>query len=212
MGIPKKTAKKNIINMKIPGLDLIIYLSFVGFWIWFSRTGLEVAYIGLITKIDLFTVSMGRFNKCLELDTTKPRKTPLNNIWRYFSFIRDYLAMMSTWKIVAQLFSVIIYNKMTLEDISIVFLTFDFVRLCIIDLVIIWSLHMLSLLDSVSVVTRNVAPYKRYIESMEFLHELRLNINADLQDKQTLYLVHILKNAYTGKNGDNTNFLVALIC
>lgn len=198
--------------MKIPGLNILTYIVFVAIWIWLSRSGLEVVYIGIFYKIDLFTVSIGRFNKCLQFDKDRPRKTPLNNLWRYFSFIRDFFAMMATWKLIAQLLSVFIYKRMTLDEISITFLTAEFVRHLLIDLLIIWVAYMLELLTLVQVLAVNVSQYCRLYESMEFLHELRLNLNAGLRDKSVIYAEHLVKHAWTGCFGANTNFLIDLFC
>jgi hypothetical protein len=114
--------------MHIPYLDFLSFISFVSFWIWFSRSQQEADYINIISRIDFFTVCIGRFYKCLELDEKKPKKTPLNNLWRYFCFFRDYFVMMLAFKVMCQLTAVFFMKTMNFDDISFAYIKIEFLR------------------------------------------------------------------------------------
>lgn len=120
--------------------------------------------------------------------------------------------MIAAWQLTAQILQVVIYKKMSIEEISIAFLTADFLRLCLIDLVIVWVCYMLNLLHLLKSVALNFAAYCRISESMEFFHELKMDLNAGLRSRNELYLHHIVKHAYTGINAGNSDFFIDLFC
>lgn len=177
--------------------ELVFFIIAIYLICFYFKKSQIAPWLTLIDKIDMFTVSSGRFNQAMGRMAKRTTRTPLSKVYNVFAFVRDYFLLMFAWYFMLQFFQ-IGFGEMSMAELSIDFLTqnliFDLSR----DLVILTVFELLGLRDQLDLVASNIGGYMRVHKSMGLYGKKKREYVVDSKDIEMKYLDHFLRNAFNG--------------